>query len=105
MAPQTLQPTSSRRRLRRAGRLERQVVGELGPAVLLPADVDDVVLAVGPDAPRAEEPPPRAEPPLLDERPREHERAAAHLVVVRRALRDPVDVDLERAPDPGRELH
>jgi len=50
--------------------------------VALVADVDHVVLAVGADAPRAEEPPPRPEPALLGERTAEDQLARPGVDVI-----------------------
>ena len=89
-------PGSSRRAGPRRRDLER--VGDVHAPVALVAHVDGVVLAVGADPPRSEEPAPQPEPALLGQRPLEEQRPAADVVVLALALGDAVDVDLERRP-------
>ena len=72
-------------------RLGDDYVVESGALV---ADVDRVVLAVGADAPGADEPPPLRDAVLL-ERALEDERPVLDRVVVAEALRDAVEVHLE----------
>ena len=76
---------------RSAGLLDVQRVSDARPPVDLPRDVDRVVLAVGADAPRAEEPAPEAELALLGQRLVELEDAAVHFIVRALLLAHPVD--------------
>ncbi len=84
--------------------LDREALGHVGAAAALVADVDGVVLAVGADAPGAEEPAPAADLVLAQLR-LEDERPAVHDVVGPLDLRHAVAVDGERRLDVGREGH
>src|SRR5262249_11432114 len=85
-----------------AGLLDVQRVSHPRAPVDLPGDVDLVVLAVGPDAPGAEEPAPEAELALLFERALEDQDAAPDFIVLPLVLPDPVDEHLVRLADaPG----
>ena len=66
----------SSRRADRGGVMSSAWATSMLPVALV-AHVDGVVLAVGADAPRPEEPAPQPEPPLLRQRPLEEQRPAA----------------------------
>src|SRR3954467_11583177 len=74
-------------------------------AVELVAYVDDVVVAIGADAERADKPTPDAEPPLLAKWLAELEERPFARVVVAFDLPDAVAIHVERLLDAGREAN